>query len=213
MYKSYKLGIIDFDDYKIYRNYLTNLIRITKENYYLQRFSDFRLSTRKIWETINELTNSNNKFSSNTKSVLFNNQILDTPHQVSEAFNEHFTNIAPKLASKLPPTDTSPNSFLSGNYPHSMVISLVTPSDTVKVINALKNKKVHIDEIPVHIIKANKDLLSIPLTILFNQSISTGTFPDKFKLAKIIPIYKTGCKTDVSNYRPISILLNFSKIF
>ena len=213
LYKSYKLGIIEFDNCKHYRNYLRHFIKITKESYYLQKFSDFRLSTRKIWETINELSNSNSKCRSTTKSVTFNNHILDTPHEISEAFNDHFTNIAPTLAHKLPPTDTSPNSFLSGNYPHSMVVPFVTPDDTLKVINALKNKKVHFDEIPVHIIKENRDLLSIPLTILFNQSINTGTFPEKFKLAKVIPIHKTGSKTDLCNYRPISILSNFSKIF
>lgn len=90
---------------------------------------------------------------------------------------------------------------------------LVTPDDTIQVINALKNKKGHIDEIPIHIIKLYNTLFSIPLTILFNQSISTGMFPEKFKLAKIIPIHKTGSKTDLCNYRPISILSNFSKIF
>ncbi len=143
LYKSYKLGIIDFDVYKQFRNYLTKLIQITKQNYYLQRFSDFRLSTKKIWLTINELSNSIKKPSSTTKSVFLNNQIFDTQLEVSEAFNDHFTNIAPKLANKLPPADTSPKSFLRRNYPHSMVMPLATPDDTIQVINTLKNKKTY----------------------------------------------------------------------
>ena len=49
--------------------------------------------------------------------------------------------------------------------------------------------------------------------MLFNQSINTGIFPDRFKLGKLIPIYKTGNKTDLSNYRPITILPIFSKVF
>lgn len=213
LYKYYKLGIIGFDAYKQYRNYLTNLIKISKQNYYLQKFSNFRLSTKKIWETLNELSNSKTKTSSTTKSIVYKNRILDSKQEICEAFNDHFTSIAPTLAHKLPHTDTSPNSFLRGNYPQSMVVPLITTNDTEKVINALKTKKGHIDEIPVHIIKLNNKLFSIPLTILFNQSISTGTFPEKFKLAKIIPIHKTGSKTDLSNYRPISILSNFSKVF
>ena len=99
------------------------------------------------------------------------------------------------------------------HYPNSMVMPLVTNFDTINAINSLKNKKGHIDEIPVRLIKENKEILAIPLTILFNQSVNTGTFPDRFKIGKIVPIFKSGDKSDVSNYRPISILPLFSKIF
>ena len=93
-----------------------------------------------------------------------------------------------------------------------MNIPYVTVYDTVKAISALKNKKGHIDEIPVKIIKENKNLLAEPLSKLFNDSIKDGIFPTRFKLAKIIPIHKSG-NNNISNYRPISILSVFSKIF
>ena len=94
-----------------------------------------------------------------------------------------------------------------------MNIPIVTGSDIVKAISALKNKKCPVDEIPVKIIKENKNLLAEPLAKLFNDSIKDGVFPNRFKLAKIIPIHKSGSKTNISNYRPISILPVFSKIF
>ena len=203
LYKSYKLGIIEIDIYKQYRNHLTNLIKQSKKNYYLKKFSDFRLSTRKIWDTINELTNSNKTKTSPTNSVILNNNIMNSPYDISEAFNTYLQILLLNL----------PLSFLSGNYPHSMAMPPVTTHETIQVINALKNKEGHMDEIPVHIIKQNKDLFALPLTILFNQSVESGTFPERFKLAKIIPIHKTGCKSVLSNYRPISILSTFSKIF
>ena len=62
-------------------------------------------------------------------------------------------------------------------------------------------------------IKKHKIEFAIPLSILFNQSIIHGTFPNCFKHANIIPIYKKGPKDDVNNYRPISLLNTFSKIF
>lgn len=85
-----------------YRNHLTNIIRLTKRNYYLQRFSDFRLNTRKIWETINELTKNKRKATTSVRSIIHNNIIKSTSHEISDAFNDHFSNIAPELVSKLP---------------------------------------------------------------------------------------------------------------
>ena len=213
LYKSYKLGIITFEFYKKFRNNLNNIIKQAKKNYYLQRFSNFKLSTKKLWETINELSNTSPKKQDTTHSVIHNDVILDTPINISEAFNEYFTNIAPELANKLPPKVTTHDSYLSGNYPNSMAIPPVTTHETIKIISSISNKSVHINELPPNIIKENKETLSIPLTILFNQSINTGTFPEKFKIGKVIPIYKSGPKTDIANYRPISLLPMFSKIF
>ena len=51
-----------------------------------------------------------------------------------------------------------------------------------------------------------------PLKHIFNQSLATGTLPTKFKIAKVIPVFKSGDALDPSNYRPISLLSTFSKI-
>ena len=53
--------------------------------------------------------------------------------------------------------------------------------------------------------------MSPSIAVHINKSLDTGTFPDQ--LAKVFPIYKGRCKTDPSNYRPISILLTLSKLF
>ena len=49
--------------------------------------------------------------------------------------------------------------------------------------------------------------------MLFNSSLRPGTFPDRWKIARITPIYKSGAKDDTNNYRPISILSVLSKLF
>ena len=56
-------------------------------------------------------------------------------------------------------------------------------------------------------------MITKPLTAIINQSILNGIFPDKLKLAKVIPIYKKGDVNDLNNYRPISLLPTLSKIF
>lgn len=52
-----------------------------------------------------------------------------------------------------------------------------------------------------------------PLSRIFDRYLSVGVFPDKLKIAKVCPIYKAGEKTELSNYRPISLLSSFAKIF
>ena len=51
-----------------------------------------------------------------------------------------------------------------------------------------------------------------PLKHIFNNSLQKGVFPDSMKIARVIPIFKTGDAQTFSNYRPVSILPQFSKI-
>ena len=52
-----------------------------------------------------------------------------------------------------------------------------------------------------------------PITLLINQSIQQGVFPDELKIARVIPLYKGDNNQLIHNYRPISILPFFSRIF
>ena len=75
-----------------------------------------------------------------------------------------------------------------------------------------KTKSPGADRIPVEILKDAVNLVSKPLTLIYNASLEKGIFPQIWKLARVAPIYKTGSKTDVNNYRSISVLLAVSRI-
>jgi len=62
------------------------------------------------------------------------------------------------------------------------------------------------------LLKENVHLLSTPLCYIFNLSLTTSVVPDKFKIAKVVPVYKKGSTTLTSNYRPISLLSIFNKL-
>ena len=76
-----------------------------------------------------------------------------------------------------------------------------------------QNKGYGIDEVHPRLLKISAKTIVKPLTYIFNCSIKTGEIPTDFKVAKIIPIHKSGTKTDPANYRPISVLSTDSKIF
>lgn len=174
-------------------------------------FSNFRNDTRKIWNEINKLKNTFKK--NDLNSIFYDNEILNQPPDIAETFNKFYTNIATDMDRDLPPSNTNPIDFLQGDFPQSILVAPVCPQDLSPVIVNLKNKKGSSHEIPVSLIKSNKEMLSIPLSLLFNQSIATGKFPKCLKHATVIPIYKKGPKDDVGNYRPISMLNTISKIF
>ena len=75
------------------------------------------------------------------------------------------------------------------------------------------NKSPGYIDLPVILIKQSKFLISKYLASSFNSSIEAGPYPDILKVAKVIPLHKGGYQTDLSNYRPISILSPFNKIF
>lgn len=83
----------------------------------------------------------------------------------------------------------------------------------ILTINKLANKKSNDhNDINMLLIKQIIDVIIEPFTYIRNLSFTSGTFPDSMKTTKIIPLFKKGNKNDFSNYRPRSILPQFSKI-
>ena len=74
------------------------------------------------------------------------------------------------------------------------------------------NKSPGHDGVSFNVIKKCFGELCEPLKYLFNLSIVKGIFPDDLKIAKVTPIYKADNSSNISNYRPISVLPCFSKM-
>ena len=65
---------------------------------------------------------------------------------------------------------------------------------------------------PVTVLKIMTDRISDPLALLVNNSFTSGNFPDKLKLARILSIFKKSSRFDKDNCRSISVLFNSSKM-
>jgi hypothetical protein len=90
----------------------------------------------------------------------------------------------------------------------------VSAAEVSKAIKRLRPSKcVGLDGIPSIQFKDCSDVFTPLLTYIFNLSLTSVTFPSLWKQTAVVPVFKKGNSTTVSNYRPISILNNFSKTF
>ena len=138
---------------------------------------------------------------------------ITNPQEICNQFNICFVNVGPKLASDIKNTGKNYYDYLPDVRSSSMYMKSIVESDIIKIINKFHpNKSAGHDNVGNFIIKKVKSEIVKPLTHIFNLSLSTGVVPEKFKIAKVIPIYKKADFALFSNYRPVSLLPCFSKI-
>ena len=96
----------------------------------------------------------------------------------------------------------------------SFMFNAFSTKEISSIIKSIKTKNTHgYDGVSTKILKISSSYITSPLTYICNKIISTGTFPDKLKFSIVKPIHKKGDKMNYTNYRPISILPTFSKVF
>ena len=123
-------------------------------------------------------------------------------------FNNFFASQSTPLAntSKLPPLLTKTDKQLNKIR--------FKDSDITSIINSLKPTKAHgADNISVRMIQLCSDSITLPLNLIFKFSLRNCIFPATWKMAHIIPVHKKEGKNIVKNYRPISLLPIFVKVF
>ena len=124
--------------------------------------------------------------------------MLTNINDIAKTFNIYFTNIAEDLSRKFSDVSKALQS-LKESYPEStseMKLIPVTEIEVTDIIKSLKNKNLSgYDGIPNNVLKHCAHELSKPLTFIFNLSLVTGVFPDRFKYAIIQLIYKKGDKS------------------
>jgi hypothetical protein len=170
-------------------------------------------NSKTLWQIIKK--ESGNSFieieniSLETDSVLVTN-----PQDISHQFNKFFVNSVDKLIylNKNCNNDHATVKDLIQN-PNVLFLAPVTEEEVLKVTSKLKTKiSAGFNEILDMIVKQCIQFIKKPLTFIFNLSLSSGTFPNQMKIAKVCPIFKKGQKQNITNYRPISVLSVFSKI-
>ena len=210
-YEIYKARFKDHD--KAVKKDIVN----AKKRDYNRIFDTYRSDMKKTWKTINE-TLSRNKFISELPSTFLHDDLeLTDPIEIANAFNTHFASIGKTLASQIENSITSDKDFtqyLNSPSLKSCKFKCVSQAEVMTAIDNLKNKNIsRHDGISNEILKFIKFEISNSIALIINQMITTGIFLESFKTLKIVPLFKTGESSLLTNYRPISLLPTISKIF
>ena len=209
----------NYENLKAFANKHT---KIAKRKYYKRYFEQYSSNSRKQWQMLNNLLNRKTRKSAPIKLKDDNGNVTSDPKTVAETFNVYFTTIADKLKKNIrvsSETDTDTDSStdytdtLTDSVLNSIYLEHTSPTEIENHINSLKNKAT--SDTNVSALKAASSIsdFNIVLSDIINSSFDNGIFPSQLKIAKVVPIHKGGSKTDVSNYRPISLLSIFSKLF
>ena len=182
--------------FKSYEKDVRDAIQEAKKSYFNRIFDTYKSDIKKTWLTIND-TLSRNKSKQDLPSTFhYNGLTLTNPKEIANSFNVYFAGIGDKLASEIKtPTndDAIFTSYLENPTMNRLQFRHIAEEDTMKAINNLENKNSsgH-DGISNKLLKSIRYELCKPLTLIINQMLSSGVFPETFKKSKIIPLYKNG---------------------
>ena len=180
-----------------------------KNSYYLKlgkKLSDPRIGIKEYWSVLNRMIQKK-KFS-NIPPLLENGLFVTNIDTKANIFNDYFV----KQCCAITTGSTLP-SFLPRSAPrlHSLVIDR---GKVLRIIHALDSKKAHgCDDISISMIKMCDTSIVEPLCLIFEKCLETGVYPFIWKKANVIPVHKKNSRQSKENYRPISLLPLFGKIF
>lgn len=203
--------------YSEYRNMLNKLIRNVKNQYYKIKIAEAQGNFKKVWELVNSASNSTSTRKQIKNVNIINNEGLEVTDNTEKAnvFNDYFINVGTKMSQKIKKIENLPNNVLENHSIQSSIfLTPITKNEIIEIIGSLKNNSsAGPDGISVKLIKSIHLNIIKPLLHIINLTIKTGVIPYQWKESSVTPVHKSGDYKNLNNYRPISVISNFAKIF
>lgn len=181
-----------------------------KKKYYESRFENCT-NSKDTWKAIKEVVSMGKKTEKTNVNLIVDDARIDQS-MAADTFARYFASIGDELARQIPSNpDDSYDSYdkmraVAPNN-HCMFLKRVTVEEVALLIDATKLKKSPgIDNIQATVIKNCRDVIAPVLTKIINDSFESGCYPNGLKTARVTPIFKSGSRSSVENYRPISVL-------
>ena len=148
------------------------------------------------------------------KTLKISGEITHDPKLIAQQFCDHFSTIASKIVKDNPTSADSFKRFFNRPISDSIFLQPTEPGEIFNTINSLNLRKSSgFDHYPPFFVKLAGPVISELFSVLVNHSITLGIFPEVLKVAKVILVYELGSRHNPNNYRPISLLSCFAKIF
>lgn len=201
-------------EYKRFRNLYNSVLRASKKLYFEQKINESQGDPKQLWSVLNESMNRNTSKQSEINKVNVNGSTLTDPTDIANEFNDFFSSIGQKISSNIPKTSADFQDFLNAEqHESSFNFGFCSPHSVVRCIESLESKAtLDIDNINSKLIKSIANFISIPLSHIFNLSFEQGIVPNKLKVSRTVPIFKSGSRESLNNYRPIACLPILSKV-
>ena len=201
------------EKYKKLRNRTTKQIRKDTITTNGKRIDDAN-DEGEVWKVINEINTPRNE---NNWRLVENGETVTDEKEVAEKFNHFFIDKIETLKARIDPQRVKePLGKLKAKMEGrnlKFVLKTVTERTVRRVMDKMSKKKSKgPDGVTQELLLLGKETLVAPLTWLINSSISSGTFPEPWKEATVVPILKKGSTTEKANYRPVSCLCSASKV-
>ena len=200
---------------KVYANKLTKTL--AKKNFFAEELDKNKRNPRKTWELLRSLLpGKSSKHAKLPQNISLNGSKITDQQTILEKFNEFFSTIGENLVNDLNSRDDNNayKQFIRNKIKSSIFLEPPRVNEVMIVINSLNFHKSHGHDdtsIPPFLLQVASSILAPVLCYFIDNAFQFGIFPQSFKIAKIIPIYKAGITNSLTNYRPTSILTCFFK--
>lgn len=208
--RKYPSNIYVNEQFRIYRNLVSKKVTALKKDFYQKKFSECFGNSKETWRNINNLLrNTDSKPVETCTTIKKNNHNITNKHQIVENFNAFFVTAVDSIHNSII-IDEQIFSTLHNFETYSVHFSFecleTTPVEICSIISNLSNSDAKdVNGFSNKLFKKYRTALSKPLSLLINKCIRNSEFPECLKIAKVKPLFKSGDKTDMNNYRPIAI--------
>ena len=185
--------------YKSYRSSLKSIIAASKANHFISKFKSCHNNIRGCWKIINEIRCKYRQLVL-PNQIALNRKIIYDRRSILQALNIHFVKTAKKLNDKkYHNAEYIPNyrNFLKHRVKSSITFNDVETSEIMEIINNIDSSKA--TDMSPKIIKYCSEIIAPYLRKILNDCMNSGHFPDVLKIARVIPLYKTGDVNDPGN--------------
>ena len=175
-----------------YNKILKSNILLAKRKHYHSIVEKYKHNIKNAWTNIKDLLQQSKVKRDFPNHFLINGEEMTDANNIANKFCEYLTNIGDSFTKNINMTkNIKVEDFLTSTRNCTFQFYKTDDSSILKIINELPNKtSTGFDDLSMRLIKLIKSEIIPSLTCIFTQSLHTGIFPDKLKIAKVIPIYK-----------------------